>query len=682
MPTSYQTSATPRGGRRREDSENRSSSRTSHEGREKFSKKVSKSSEGIAPPFSDRPASPASFVSSRSVPTERNASSKPTGLCTPSTMSLTSQRSLPYLQDDASVTVPATGQSPLLRPVRPISTPKLVSKESSSPVLTPTTKPESVNGTVEPALPSPVSDVSQKGRSHSPSSLIEEPRTLQPSVEEVLDSAMPTPIPALVKPSSQEPIPSVDVQPQHAPKDTARQRDSKEVLNTITSKASQSSSSATPVMSPSMSPKMHYQAVAPVDYGPPNMSPPLPQYSYPYPQTMPMMPGAGPYYPNQYYAAAFPPPMEQRQPYDVNGGGAPAMSGGDDDREQLLQKVSNVLPDIHRLLNEYKESRGLLSAKDMLVQQAEKEYEEKLTRLRIELDANKKEYEKVIQSVVSERAKLEREAVVLHQQVADLQALAEEHGKLKTEVLALQDSQKSLETDIENLRTTNEELLSSKAAQEQEIQNVREAHSQQIAELQKQHEDHLATKEREHQQVLSDQKSILSKTQLDLAGLISKHANLKSELENARSLQNDHKTQLDAKTKELEETHARHAEEIDAIKKSQEEDHSRALGALEAKNAKLVEDHQGKEHKWMQELEILRAQMQANNEELEKERKEHQALKATRKDEQDRASELARGIASWKAKHAELQTEHENVDRLVQSLRLVNEAKPKGDNFL
>jgi hypothetical protein len=678
MPTSYQTSATPRGGRRREDSESPSSTRISHEGREKFSKKVSKSSEGIAPSFSDRPASPASFVSSRSVPAERNALPKHTGLYTPSTMSLTSQRSLPYLQDDTSATTPTIGQSPLLRPVRQVSTPRPVSKDSSSPILTQTTKAESVNEIVEPALPSPVSDVSSKGRLHAQSSSIEEPRTLQPSVEEVLDSAISTPIPAPVKPSLQEQISSVDPHPQHAPEDTAREGDSKEVLNTVASKTSQSSPPATPVMSPSISPRMHYQPAAPIDYGP-NMSPPLPQYPYPYPPNMPMMPGPGPYYPNQYYTAAFPPPMEQRQFYDANGGGPSAMSSSEDDREHLLQKVSNVLPDIHRLLNEYKESRGLLSAKDMLVQQAEKEHEEKLTHLRIELDANKKEYEKVIQSVVSERGKLEREAVVLHQQVADLQAVAEEHGKLKAEILSLQDSQKSLETEIENLRATNEELLS---AQEREIQSVREAHSQQITELQKQHEDHLTAKEKEHQQALSDQKSILSKTQLDLAGLISKHATLKNELENSRNLQNDHKNQLDAKTKELEETHARHAEEINAVKKSQEEDHGRALGALEAKNAKLVEDHNHKEQEWTQELETLRTRMQANSEDLERERREHQALRVTRKKEQDQASELARGIASWKAKHAELQTEHENVDRLVQSLRLVNEAKPKGDNFL
>jgi hypothetical protein len=669
MPTSYHTSATLRG-RRREDSENQSSTRTSHEGREKFSKKVSKSSEGIAPSLSNRAASPASFVSSRSVPTERSALPKPTGLYTPSTMSLTSQRSLPYLDDDTSVTIPATRQSPLLRPVRHVSTPKPVSKDSSTSLSTQMTKPESVNETVDPALPSPVSDVSSKGRPHAQSSLLEDPRALQPSVEEVPDSATPTPKPAPMKLSSQEQLSSVDLHPQHAPSDAAGQGDSKEVLNSVAGGASQSSPPATPAMSPSISPRMHYQTIVPIDYGP-NMSPTLPQYSYPYPPNMPMMPSSGPFYTNQYYNAAFPPPMEQRQPYDVNSGGLSAMSGSDDDREHLLQKVSDVLPDIHRLLNEYKESRGLLSAKDMLVQQAEKEHEEKLTHLRIELDANKKEYEKVIQSVVSERGKLEREAVVLRQQVADLQALAGEHEKLKIELLSLQDSHKNLETGIESLRTTNEELLSSKAAQEREIQNVREAHSQQITELQSQHEDRLAAKEKEHQQALGEQKSILSKTQLDLAGLISKHANLKSELENSRNLQNEHKSQLDAKAKELDE--------INAIKKSQEEDHSRSLGALQAKNAQIVEDHNRKEQKWMQDLEILRTQMQ---EDLDKERKEHQALKATRKKEQDRASELARGIASWKAKHTELQTEHENVDRLLQSLRLVNQAKPKGDNFL
>jgi hypothetical protein len=579
------------------------------------------------------------------------------------------------------MTVPHPRQSPQIRPIRQLPITNQVPSDSSATGLSQTPGPGSgpPNETVKPSLPSPVSDISAKGKSQTQSSSPEASRALQPSVEDFLDGEMPTPTPA--NPPSQQQISSADLPPQYLSKDVIEKEDSKNLLNKVISKTSQSPPPATPVISPPMSPRMHYQTIAPVDYGP-SMSPGLPHYPYPYPPNMAMMPGSGPFYANQYYNTPFSPPMEQRQPYDINGGGPLTRSGSEDDREFLLEKVSNVLPDLHRLLNECKQTHGRLSAKEMLFQQSEKEHEEKLTRLKIELDANKKEYEKVIQSVVSERGKLEREATALRQQVTDLQIVAEEHGKLKTQVVSLQASHKELGATTDALRRTKEEILSSKEAQEKEFLNSRETHLRQVTEMQRQHEDNLAAKEKEHQQALSEQKNILSKTQLDLAGLISKHANLKSDLEVSRNLQNDHKTQLDAKTRELNETHARHAEAINAVKKAQEEDRARALGEIETQNAKIVEEHSRKGQKWMQELKTLRTEIQAHKEDLDKERKEHQMLKATRKREQDQASELARGIASWKAKHAELQTEHENVDRLLQSLRPVTEAKPKGDNFL
>lgn len=566
-----------------------------------------------------------------------------------------------------------------MTPAHQLPTAKQVPNDNSIPALSQTPKAVPADETVKPNLPSPAPDVYPTERPHTISSSAQAPRALQPSVDDVSDVDIPTPKPA--KPPSEEQLSPTDSHPQNFPKDVMEDGDSKDVLKRVPSKTSQSLPSATPVMSPPISPRLHYHAAAPTDYGP-NISPTPPHYPYPYPTGMAMMPGSGPFYANQYYTTSFSPPMEQRWPHDVNGGGPAVRSGHEDDREQLLQKVSSVLPDLHRLLNEYKETHGQLSAKEMLVQQSEKEHEEKLSRLKIELDANKKEYEKVIQSLVSDCGKLEREAKDLRQQVADLKIIAEEHGKLKTQVVSLQDLHKELEVNVETLRRTNEELLSSKEAQENDFQISREAHSREIMELQKQHEASLAAKEKDHQHALSEQKSILSKTQLDLAGLISKHANLKNDLEVSRSLQNEHKTQLEAKTKELDDTHVRHVEEINAIKKAQEEDRSRSLGEVDAQQAKLVEDHNRKEQKWMRELENLRNEMEAQKEDLEKERRECQILRDTRKREQDQASELARGIESWKAKHAELQAEHENVDRLLQILRPVAEAKPKGDNFL
>src|SRR2546423_10370478 len=190
MPTTYQTSVTPRGGRRREDLENQGSRRGSNEGLQKLSKRVSKPSEGSAPSMSERPTSPASLVSSRSAPVERNALPKHPGLYSPSTMSLNSQRSVAHLDDESPMAMPPTKQSPQIRPVRQLPTTRQLADASSTPGLTQPTRPGLPSETVNPTPPLPVSDVSSKGRPQTQSGSVEGPRALQPSVEEVPDGEM------------------------------------------------------------------------------------------------------------------------------------------------------------------------------------------------------------------------------------------------------------------------------------------------------------------------------------------------------------------------------------------------------------------------------------------------------------------------------------------------------------
>ena len=448
-------------------------------------------------------------------------------------MSLNSQTSIPYLDNEVPVIVPPSRQSPEVRLVCPPLTNAEGPINSSTPATCQTPKLGAASENANPILPSPVSHISSRGRAPAQPSPGEEPRVLQPSVEEVYDGEMPTSVAA--NPPSQEKISSHVFDPQSVPKSVIEEEDSKDRLKKVTSETS-SPPTATPVMSPPISPRMHYRAPAPVDYGP-STSPTLSHYSYTYPPNMAMISGSGSFYHGQYYNTPYSPPMEQRQTYDVDSGTQLLRPGSEDHREHLFQKVSDVLPDLHRLLNAYKETHGQLSANEILLQQSEKEHEEKLSRLKIELDANKKEYEKVIQSLVSDRGKLEREAKGLREQVADLQTHAKEHGKMQLQVFSLQSSQRELEASVETLQKTKEELLLDKAAREKEFQTSHDAHSRHITELQKQHEESLAIIEKEYQQTLSEQKMMLSKTQLDLAGLISKHANLKSDLEVSRNLQ-------------------------------------------------------------------------------------------------------------------------------------------------
>ncbi len=109
-----------------------------------------------------------------------------------------------------------------------------------------------------------------------------------------------------------------------------------------------------------------------------------------------------------------------------NNEGPTSPSSTQGEHQQLLEKVAGVLPDIKRLLNNYKETHGQLSAKELLAKQADLSHSVQLNRFRVELEANKKEYEKMIQNLVGERSKLERELTGSRQRMADVEKLDSE----------------------------------------------------------------------------------------------------------------------------------------------------------------------------------------------------------------------------------------------------------------
>lgn len=152
---------------------------------------------------------------------------------------------------------------------------------------------------------------------------------------------------------------------------------------------------------------------------PPQGMPPM-NYS-----SMPMMTGGPPpsMYGNPYYGMPFSPPAE---PMMQNNEGPTSPSSTQGEHQQLLEKVAGVLPDIKRLLNNYKETHGQLSAKELLAKQADLSHSVQLNRFRVELEANKKEYEKMIQNLVGERSKLERELTGSRQRMADVEKLDSE----------------------------------------------------------------------------------------------------------------------------------------------------------------------------------------------------------------------------------------------------------------
>lgn len=428
--------------------------------------------------------------------------------------------------------------------------------------------------------------------------------------------------------------------------------------------------SATPLVSPPQSPRLThgiYNGQLPYYY-------PAPMYGSPYIQ------------------APFSPSSEKD---GMRNEGFSGKISPREENENLLHKISDVIPEIHRLLDQYRETHGQLSAKDLLAKQAEAIHAEQLNKLQVELQVTKTEYEKVIREIVEENLRFKREIEDLRKQVSATSSLEEENAGFKVSMEKLQKSYEDLNDRIDDLNQVKEQVLREKNSQDKLVESLQERlseHAKTIAERQDQHSKALEErdirfgkvmeeKDEEHRKILGEHKIILSKVQLELANLITKHSNQKKDLEATRNSEAQHKNKLEAKSRELEEAIARHQEELQALRTSNEEERQQLVSESEGRVARLIDEHMKEKEELMQSLDTVHAEMQTQNDDFAKERQAHEAAKEEHEELISKHADLAAGMTNWKAKHMELQKENEKMDRLLQALGHATEIQSKGDLF-
>lgn len=453
---------------------------------------------------------------------------------------------------------------------------------------------------------------------------------------------------------------------------------------------------AASAISPSQSPRLHcynpysYQtgyvaAPPPSDSqrsspAPPPMMPPM-NYSY-----MPMVAGGPPtsIYGNPYYGMPFPPPVEPTN----EGVRSPISSEAE--HTQLLEKVAGVLPDINRLINNYKETHGQLSAKELLVKEADLSHNEERGKLKVELEANKKEYEKVIQNLVGEKGKLSRELASVRQRTIDLEKMEAETKAMRLEVEALQLSKKDLSEGFDTIRRSKEEMQTIRLAHEKEIESLKNAlqaekdlHHRNLVEAREQAKEQMNVKQKELNRVVGDHKLSYTKVQQDLASLLAKHNSQKKDLDAARHSEVNHKNELDLKSKEVEEMLATHGQEIRSNKKKHEEDQERMAQEGEERIAKISQIHSNKERQWRRDLHDINKEAELEKAESRRLLDELNAMKKSREAEKlQKSAELVECLGLWRSKSDELQKENQNLGRLLQGLGYGTEPKSKGVRFL
>ena len=168
----------------------------------------------------------------------------------------------------------------------------------------------------------------------------------------------------------------------------------------------------------------------------------------------------------QYQSPSFAPPQS---PLQSMQGDRSASVQSKEEHQRILEKVTGVLPDINRLLEHYQVTRGELSAKDLQAKQTELQRTEEIARLHLQLDANKEEFDKLIERLVGENYKFKMEVQEKDSTNATLKEAAAEHESLKQEFAAYKTKHDEAVSTADAARLAKEELLLEKLKLQKEL---------------------------------------------------------------------------------------------------------------------------------------------------------------------------------------------------------------------
>jgi hypothetical protein len=223
------------------------------------------------------------------------------------------------------------------------------------------------------------------------------------------------------------------------------------------------SATVTPTISPPRSPRLNHQ--------PPLYSPPPVPYMYGYPpQVGAQQPGPVPYY--QHVQQPYVPSPPLSHPDVVRS----SLADHKDEHQRDWHKVTSVLPELNRILSHFEGQKGPSSSKESFAKQLDYQRTQEMAKLRVELEANKEEYEKVIQKLVSESYKYKSEIRDRDDRMVKMQATIADLSAQQSDCTALKTKQGGSTAQNETLRKDYAALLSRQEQTTSELHALKQNH--------------------------------------------------------------------------------------------------------------------------------------------------------------------------------------------------------------
>ena len=618
MSHTYQTTAKPRG-RREDESEKKTPSRTSSQRSSGLSKTSSRTHDDALAPKSVRSVSPTMFW-------QRNKAADPSR---PRTSVLMSPKST---QASMAKAVP----DPLSGDKYDASTPMNLVKVLSSKRSAESARASNASIGSNTNKSDPRGATAARERSAASLTISDRPEEEPPT--SYLSSKSPTPsqsTAALMQLKVSEPVQeqssAEDSRPSRIPVQSARtsqpgnrraHQPPTEVAPQPRVQDYQPPSTTTPVISPPHSPQMMYHD---------GYSGLQPQYPY-YPPPMP--PG---FYQQPQF---FPPTSIPHSP-----GVPPPGFGNKDENQHVVAKVTSVLPDINRLLEHYQQTQGQASIRDSTAKQRELQHAEEVAHLRLELSTRKEEYEKLIERIAGENHTYKHEIDEQAKRIAELVAGATSASFSQEDITSLKKRTADAIAAAEAALGEKDQLSADKLKLETESERLKCSYA-----------ETLQAKDRELHNVANEHNHAVSKMQKEVANLTTRLSQQTNELESSRAVHKSLEQKLELQAKANDAAVAAHKAAVNAKSSGLEDFARQHRQQMESQLASLTS----------QRLLELQAVRDTHERELRDLRTEHQSKATKMLGEHQTSIQAAQNTHAQALKN--IQTEHQsNVAKLSET---------------
>ncbi len=361
-----------------------------------------------------------------------------------------------------------------------------------------------------------------------------------------------------------------------------------------------------------------------------------------------------------------PPSGNMERTNSVNSPGLPRQSG-DDDPVDLLQRIQSAIPDLHLLVNRYRETSGELGMSKSVIKETEaqksvalKQKEFDIERLAKELDDVKSKYSAESSKLRFEISNMEEKHKELRDNVAAEQKSKEElQAKNKTFSTELERMQNSFDKEKSKIVSGSEDwkrrALQDKHALEEDMQR-----QNQLAETTLQ--GRLADLGRVHAQERESFRASLARQMKDVG---AEHSNVRQDLEKS----------LDGRRKAVEESRTKHAEDRESWEKERA-----ILGKGSEEQRKLLTSQHHSEVEAMrrtQEASENHIRQQAQNDMA----KLHDQIERLQAGWDAEKGKFARSVADLKAQAARMDEENKKLQRMADTFGEVTDLRSRGDPF-